>query len=173
MDPIAPQKTVTKDGQVAPHSHSDKMRSTFLETPSVASKVLVTSLIIVALSMLASLGTTVYQAANASSEQSSVNTSEYQAVFLTNNQTYFGKIKSINSDSITLTNVYYLQSLTPQTTTLTTPTTSTQKPTLVKLGNEVYGPEDSLHISRTQLMHWENIKNDGQVTKAIDSYKSN
>lgn len=150
--------------------HPDKVKTAFLDTPSLASKILVTSLIVVALSMLGSLGATVYQTANASSEQSSVNASEYQALFLTNNQTYFGKIKSINNDSVTLTNIYYLKSQTAQTGTQST--AATPQSTLVKLSNEVYGPEDSMHVTRSQLLHWENLKSDSQVMKMITDYKN-
>jgi hypothetical protein len=34
----------------------------------------------------------------------------YQAVFLNNGETYFGKVSEINRETLTLTNVYYLQS---------------------------------------------------------------
>lgn len=147
-------------------SHADKTRVGFLGQPSLASKVLVTSLIIVSISMLASLATTVYQAANTVNEQSSVNSSEYQAVFLTNNQTYFGKIKAINGDSINLSNIYYLQNQ------QSTNQNNNQQPNLVKLGSEVHGPEDTMHISRSQLLYWENLKSDSQITKAINSFQN-
>lgn len=145
-------------------SREDNAKHGFLSQPSLASKILVTSLIIVSISMLASLATTVYQAANSVNEQTSVNSSEFQAVFLTNNQTYFGKIKGISNDAITLSNVYYLQGQQS--------TSNSQQPNLVKLGNEVHGPEDMMHISRAQLLYWENMKNDSKITKAISDYQS-
>ena len=41
---------------------------------------------------------------------------------------------------------------------------------LIKLGNELHGPEDQMQITKDQVLFWENLKADGKVSKAIDSY---
>ena len=44
---------------------------------------------------------------------------------------------------------------------------------LQKLGSELHGPEDQMVINRDQVQFWENLKDDGQVVKAITTYKAN
>jgi hypothetical protein len=44
---------------------------------------------------------------------------------------------------------------------------------LVKLGNELHGPVDEMHISKAQILFYEDLKTDGQVVKAIQAYKAN
>jgi len=111
------------------------------------------------------------------SEANAVNTSEYQAVFLTNGQVYFGKLKVVNPVYLKLSDIYYLQvqSSTSGTTSASqlSDTSSTSKGSsvqLVKLGNELQGPEDMMAINREQVLFWENLKPSGKVTQAIDSY---
>lgn len=107
--------------------------------------------------------------------------SGYQAVFLTNGQVYFGKMSQADSDYPVLTDVYYLQVVqpplqgTPATGQAAAPTTPAQQPqiSLVKLGNELHGPVDEMHISRPQILFYEDLKADGSVVKAIEAYKAN
>jgi hypothetical protein len=42
---------------------------------------------------------------------------------------------------------------------------------LIKLGNEVHGPEDKMVISHNQVLFYENLKSDGRVTQLITNYK--
>ncbi|MBX4191595.1 MAG: hypothetical protein KW804_02220 [Candidatus Doudnabacteria bacterium] len=105
----------------------------------------------------------------------------YQAVFLTNNQVYFGKL-SYNHKSAVLTDIYYLQVTqnlqqatngTTSTTPSTTPNTSSQpKINLVKLGNELHGPQDTMFIERDKILFWENMKEDSKVVQAIKESQS-
>ncbi len=97
-----------------------------------------------------------------------VNTKQLQAVFLNNGQVYFGNIKSLNNKYIDLTGIYYLRT---DSSTTTTTTTSGNNISLVKLGCELHGPTDEMIINSSQLTFWENLKSDGQVAKAIATYK--
>lgn len=94
--------------------------------------------------------------------------SGYEAVFLTNGQVYFGKMSGSDSDYVTLNDIYYLQ-VGPQqgSATAATASSSQQSISLVKLGNELHGPVDQMHISRAQILFYEDLKTDGQVVKAI------
>ncbi len=83
----------------------------------------------------------------------------FQAVFLTNNQVYFGNISKITSQNIVLSNVYYLQS------NDTTAVEQDTKLNLVKLGTEVHSPEDTMYISRSQVLFWENLKKDSKISQ--------
>ena len=107
-----------------------------------------------------------------SSGSGQVNTSKYQAVFLNNGQVYFGKVSDINSDYVKLSDIYYLQvqqSVQPDDNK--TAATDQSQVSLAKLGSELHGPEDMMHISRQQVLFWENLKTDGKVVQAINSYK--
>lgn len=103
-------------------------------------------------------------------ESSYVNKDKYQAVFLNGGQVYFGKIGEYTGKFLTLTDIYYLrvnQQVQPGQTT------SQNDVSLAKLGNELHGPEDEMVINRSEVQFWENLKDDGQVVKAITEYKKN
>ncbi len=44
---------------------------------------------------------------------------------------------------------------------------------LLKLGNELHGPEDWMEINPAHILFIEELKPDGKVAKAIDAYKQN
>ncbi len=82
---------------------------------------------------------------------------KWQAVFLTNNQVYFGHLKESRSDYTVLKEAYYLKSAPDDKT----------KVDLVKLGDELHGPEQAMYIPKNQILFWENLKPDSQVVQAI------
>lgn len=103
-------------------------------------------------------------------ESQFVDKKKYQAVFLNGGQVYFGKIGEFNGKYLTLSDIYYLrvnQQVQPGQTT------SQNDVSLAKLGNELHGPEDRMVINKTEIQFWENLKDDGQVVKAITEYKKN
>lgn len=105
------------------------------------------------------------------SESGELNKNRYQAVFLTNNQVYFGKITDISGDFFVLKDVFYIE--TPQSQNQPTDTSNSNY-TLRKLGtNELHSPEDKMVINRDQVTFWENLKDNGQVVTKIKEYKSN
>ncbi len=87
-----------------------------------------------------------------------VEADKLQAVFLQNGQVYFGHLKKAGGDYAVLENVYYLKTQTGGQTAAN----------LVKLGNELHGPEDAMFIPNNQIAFWENLRSDSQVTKAIN-----
>ena len=100
----------------------------------------------------------------------------YQAVFLTNGQVYFGHLTHADSNYLVLTDIYYLQVNQPlQSGQNTQQAASSASPqlSLVKLGNELHGPMDIMYINRPQVLFFEDLKNDGKVVQAINSYKAN
>ncbi|MBA3679147.1 hypothetical protein H0W80_03090 [Candidatus Saccharibacteria bacterium] len=98
----------------------------------------------------------------------SVKSSSYQAVFLSNNMVYFGKISEINDKYIKMTDIFYLQVQQPTTDQKNQ---NASQLSLTKLGNELHGPEDSMYINSKEVLFWENLKADGKVTAAIRDYK--
>lgn len=92
---------------------------------------------------------------------------DYQAVFLTNNQVYFGKLVKLNDGYAVLTDIFYLQVSQPLQ-----PSQPNPNVTLVKLGNELHGPVDRMEINRDQILFIETLKADSQVVKGIEKYKT-
>ncbi len=91
----------------------------------------------------------------------------WQAVFLNNNQVYFGKIEKVTKNNVVLTNIYYLQA----SDYLSSEDEDNAKLNLVKLGSEVHGPQDLMVINRTNVLFWENLKNDSKIVKIIEKIK--
>lgn len=122
------------------------------------------------------LGISAFVALTNKNGGSGIDSSKYQAVFFTNGQVYFGKLQSFNDDYMKMTDIFYLQTQETETDTdkknpQETSTDQNSNVQLIKLGNEVHGPEDSMIISRDQVLFYENLKNDGKVATTIKQYK--
>lgn len=113
---------------------------------------------------------------NVNGEAKYVDTGKYQAVFLNNNQVYFGKIQSLNDKYTVISDVFYLQvnqSVQPSSTTQQNANNNNNL-VLQKLGKtELHGPEDTMIINSDEVTFWENIKDSSQVVSAINKYKAN
>lgn len=102
--------------------------------------------------------------------------SEWSAIFLSNSQVYFGKIKNTTSRDLVLTDIYYLQVVSQQLQrsqeTVVTEDANGQKQelTLVKLGNELHGPTDEMVINRDQILLTEKLRGDSKVVQSINEY---
>lgn len=84
----------------------------------------------------------------------------YQAVFLTDGHSYYGKLEQQGDDWFAMTDVFYL-------------TVSDQTgPSLVKRGSEPWGPKEPMIIPRSQVLVIENMRDDSDVVVAIKRYKS-
>ena len=84
----------------------------------------------------------------------------YQAVFLTNGSTYFGKLQPQGDDWFVLSDVFYLSA-------------SDQAGTqLIKRGSEAQGPKEPMIISREQVLFIENLRDDGDIVTLIKKFKS-
>lgn len=100
-----------------------------------------------------------------------IDTNKYQAVFLSGGQVYFGKLEMADGNYMRLSQVFYIQSNDSEASTNTeSPTTDTSGMQLIKLGDEVHGPEDAMMINRDQILFFENLKSDGKVTQLIQQY---
>ena len=98
-----------------------------------------------------------------------IESGNYQAVFLTSGQVYFGKLQLVDDKYMKLTDVFYIQTSSSSTTVQSADTTNTDMQ-LIKLGNEIHGPKDAMVISRDQVLFFENLKDDGKVAKTIKDY---
>lgn len=123
-------------------------------------------LIAVAVLILALLALTLLP--NGKTESSYVDNNKLQAVFLTNDQVYFGKINQVNSKTLVLSDIYYLRT---DSGSSNSTTNSNNNVSLVKLGCELHKPYDKMVINREQVQFWENLQSDGQVATAVKQYQ--
>ncbi len=84
----------------------------------------------------------------------------YQAVFLANGSTYFGKLQEQGSDWFVMTDVFYI-SVSDQSGTQ-----------LIKRGTEPQGPKEPMIISRQQVLFIENMREDSDIVALIKRFKS-
>lgn len=103
--------------------------------------------------------------ANSQKESDLVDSSKLQAVFLQNDQVYFGNITALNNKYLTLENIYYLQ------TSSTGKNNTASNVSLVKLGCELHRPYDKMVINRSEVTFWENLQEGGQVAKAVAQFQ--
>ncbi|MBU4332766.1 hypothetical protein KKD19_05040 [Patescibacteria group bacterium] len=95
--------------------------------------------------------------------------SEWQAVFLTNGQVYFGHVKDENKSTVVLRDIYYLQ-VTEALQQADQGGERANELSLVKLGNELHGPKDEMRIVRTNVLFIEDLMPDSKVVLAIENY---
>lgn len=92
----------------------------------------------------------------------------WRAVFLVNNQVYFGKLWYVPFwPTARLSDIYYLQVSQVQ------PGSSQDSSNIqiIKLGNEIHGPKDKMIIPVSQILFWEDLRKDSPVVKAIVGLK--
>ncbi len=105
--------------------------------------------------------------AKSGEEGQNVDKKSMQAIFLNNGQVYFGRIAYMNSSYVKLNDIYYLrvnQQVQPGQQV------NQNDVSLAKLGCELHGPKDVMMINRDQITFWENLKDNGQVAKAVAEY---
>ena len=97
----------------------------------------------------------------------------YSAVFLSNNQVYFGIMIKNSKDELVLKNVFYVQANEGADTGGVAIEQNLNQPrfNLVKLGNEIHGPTDMMHINKSHIMFYEDLREDSVVVQAIRNYK--
>ena len=83
----------------------------------------------------------------------------YQAVLLSNNSVYFGKLAGYGTPSPVLTDVFYIVSKTD-------PTTKEVQNILVKRGKELHGP-DRMYLNANQIIFVEPVGINSKVAQLI------
>lgn len=105
---------------------------------------------------------------NTFKEADYVEAKKYQAVFMNNGQVYFGKIRALNSQYVSLYDVYYL---TQTAVKNADGTTGAGDFSLEKLGcRQIHYPNDHMMINRGQVTFWENLNKDGKIVKSIEQF---
>lgn len=92
-----------------------------------------------------------------------VNSADYQAVFLTNNEVYFGKLTAPAGGSFAyLSHVYRL------TATVSKKSGKPLTRTLVKLTSDIQAPLDGMAVNRNQILYVENLNPNGSATHLMN-----
>lgn len=109
-----------------------------------------------------------------SSTTAHIESGKYQAVFFTNGQVYFGKLSPLSGGYLKLQDIYYLQTKTDDASTNPQETASdtANDVELIKLGNEIHGPEDEMILNKDQVLFFENLKEDSRVSQSIKTYQT-
>lgn len=89
-----------------------------------------------------------------------VNHDEYQAVFLTNGQVFFGRLTIPGGDYYYLKHVYYLSSGAASKA-------GQNSLTIRKLTNDIHGPQDLVILSRPQVLYVENLNPNGRAAQIL------
>ncbi len=97
-----------------------------------------------------------------------IDSGKYQVVYLTNGQAYFGKLQNSSGDFLVIKSPYIAQSVASTDNTATSSASAAQA-TILKVTDQVYGPEDSIAIKSSQVDFWQNLRDDSKVTKAMES----
>lgn len=89
----------------------------------------------------------------------------WQAVFLTSGQVYYGKLSDSSGPFYTLEDIYYIRRVPGAE--------EDQAPqfTLVKMGQELHGPQDMIMLNRDHILYIENLTDEGQVAQRIQEAK--
>lgn len=101
-----------------------------------------------------------------------IDTSRYQAVYLDNDNVYFGKVEILLNGDILLNDVFRVQAA--EGSAGTNQNANAQAAAdirLIKPGNELHAPDDKMLIGREKILFIENLKTDGKVTNAITEYQ--
>lgn len=66
-----------------------------------------------------------------------------------------------------LTDIYYVRTQGPMAEN-----PAQQQFTLIKLGNEIHGPQDMMYFNWDRVLYWENLRPDSEVVKGIYKEKA-
>ncbi|HEX8389967.1 MAG TPA: hypothetical protein VF597_00935 [Candidatus Saccharimonadales bacterium] len=93
----------------------------------------------------------------------------YQAVFLDNDQVFFGKLKNTDGSYLRLEQAFSTKSNDlPSDASAEQRATASNNISLVKVGDLVYGPENVLMIRAEKVKFWQDLKTDSKVSQAIE-----
>lgn len=110
------------------------------------------------------------------SERSYVEKDRLQAVFLNGGQVYFGNITDLNDKYLRMENIFYLRvNQVVQPNQEGAQQQAQNDISLVKLGCELHRPTNEMLINRSQVIFWENLKDeDGEntVPGAVAKYQT-
>lgn len=101
-------------------------------------------------------------------QQTGIDSGRYQAVFLSNGQIYFGKLQSFTDTTFKMTNIYYPQQTSADDSAKTDVQSQNNNIQLIRLGDEVHGPDNEMFLTKTQVLYYENLQANSKVSQLMD-----
>lgn len=161
-----PQPVREEEPKLTPRVSSARREEPAKEERKSRKGLLWTIIIVLAVIILGIIGWTVWS--NSKGADTGIDTSKYQAVFMSNGQIYFGKLSAFNDESLKITKVYYPQAQATGTTDEETDNNDQSNIQLFRVTDGVHGPEDQMIIMKDQVLYYENLKSDSKVTQLIE-----
>ncbi|MFZ1812661.1 MAG: hypothetical protein WAU02_04085 [Candidatus Saccharimonadales bacterium] len=87
----------------------------------------------------------------------------YQVVYLTNGQAYFGKLQNVDGEYLVMKQPYTAQPVEAAKDKPEQPITTA----LLRVRDQVYGPEDSIAIRAGTVAFWQNLRDDSKIVTAL------
>ncbi len=100
----------------------------------------------------------------------SVNEEDWQAVFLSDGQIYFGKVVGETEDTVFLENIFYMKEKGSLHQGENNFNEQKKDVSLIKLGTELHKPTDRMRLNKEQIMFIEDLQNDSKIVRAILNY---
>lgn len=97
----------------------------------------------------------------------------YYAFFLTNGQVYFGRVLEEDKKEIIVQDVHYLTSSNSGQFNTEASAPGSNGLELVKMGNEIHGPENIIYINKDHLVLYEKLREDSGVVVSIKNSSQN
>lgn len=97
---------------------------------------------------------------------------QYYAIFLDNNDVYFGKISKRDDQFITLENTFYLRVTQVPQKTSDGKNVSLSSFDLIKVGTEVHKPKDKVQLQVSHIISLQELDETSEVIKVINNYKA-
>jgi hypothetical protein len=103
----------------------------------------------------------------------SVDPAGFYAVFLDDKEAFVGQITEVTQAQISMKNIFYLtfEATDSSGKPITNPQAADFKPTIKKLGQEIWGPKDFVRIDRIKVLYYTQLRPDSPIVKAIDNYQ--
>jgi hypothetical protein len=99
----------------------------------------------------------------------------WYAVFVNsqNQEAFVGHVSGATSNDITMKDIYYLtfEAKDAAGNPIANPKADQFKPVIKKLGQEVYGPKDTVTVNRLNLRYYTELRDDSQVVQAITAFE--
>lgn len=167
-----PQSVREESPTSVPRSSGGSRRVERDDSPRRSNKGLIWTIVIALLVIiLGVVGWMVWS--NSKNATTGIDSSRYQAVFMSNGQIYFGKLASFNDDSFKITSIYYPQAqATGEAGEETDVTTEQSNISLFRVTDGVHGPDDEMIIMKSQILYYENLQENSKVTQLIEQNKA-
>ena len=91
----------------------------------------------------------------------------WSAVFLGDNEVFFGHLKNINGSQLELTNVYYLQKTTSSSNPNQTQNQASQLSLAGLVGNQIQCPTDDLVVNRNAVLYYQQLQPSSYVVSKL------